>query len=119
VKRKGKKLEQLKAVWEEVVEDFTVIESHEKHYAIVDQYGNVLGYRHPIKKEFLETLINSTSKLPRKRVKAGVRGSYPTRHYTIWHDYALVPRESSEFKRDPPASREWCEENNNLFQLND
>src|SRR6266436_152181 len=37
VKRKGKKLEVLKAAQEGVVGDFTVIESHEKHHAIVDR----------------------------------------------------------------------------------
>jgi hypothetical protein len=116
-KRKGKKLEVLKAAKEGVVEDFTVIESSKNHHAIVDRYGEVLGYRYPIKRQLLETLIDSTSNLPRKRRKAGVRGSYPTRHYTVWRDYALVPRESSEFKRDLPDSREWCKENVKLFQF--
>ena len=89
-RRKRKKLEVLKAVQDGVIEDFTVIESHEKHHAIVDRYGQVLGYRYRIKEELLETLSNSTLKLPRKRVKAGIRGGYPTRHYTVWRDYAMV-----------------------------
>jgi hypothetical protein len=115
-KRKGKKLEVLKAAQEGVVKDFTVIQLNEKHHVIVDRYGQVLGYRYRINDKLLETLSKSTSKLPRKRVKAGVRGGYPTRHYTVWRDYALVPRESSEFKRDLPASRAWCNENANLFR---
>jgi hypothetical protein len=44
LKRKGKKLEVLKAVKEGVVENFKVIESSKNHHAIVDRYGEVLGY---------------------------------------------------------------------------
>jgi hypothetical protein len=100
-KRKGRKSKVLKAAKEGVVDNFTVIESHENHHAIVDKYGHVLGYRYRIKPELLETLRNSTSNLPRKRVKAGVQDNYC---YTVWRDYAKVPYESSEFKRDLPAS---------------
>ena len=71
-------MEVLKAVKEGVVENFKVIESSKNHHAIVDRYGEVLGYRYPIKPELLETLKNSTSNLPHKRRRAGVRGSYLT-----------------------------------------
>jgi hypothetical protein len=63
-KRKGKKLEVLKVAQEGVVKDFTVIQSNEKHHAIVDRYGQVLGYRYRINNKLLETLSKSTSKLP-------------------------------------------------------
>jgi hypothetical protein len=106
----------LKAAQDGVVEDFTVIESYKKHHAIVDMYSQVLGYHYRIKEELFETLSDSTSKLPRKRVKAGVRGDYPIRHYTVWRDYAIVPRESLEFKMQLPASRDWYNENANLFR---
>ena len=43
-KRKGKKLEVLKAVQEGVVEDFTIIQLNKKHHMIVDRYDQVLSY---------------------------------------------------------------------------
>jgi hypothetical protein len=90
-KRKGKKLEVLKAIQEGAVKDFTVIQSNEKHHAIVDRYSQVLSYRYRINNKLLETLSKSTLKLPQKGVKAGVRGGYPTCHYSVWCDYVLVP----------------------------
>jgi hypothetical protein len=92
-----------------------VIQSNEKHHAIVDRYGQVLDYQYRINDKLLEMLSKSTSKLSWKRVKAGIRGGYPTHHYTVWHDYALIPQESSKFKRDLPVSRTWCNKNANLF----
>jgi hypothetical protein len=77
-KRKGKKLDVIEAVKKGVVKNFKVIESDENHHVIIDKYGQVLGYRYHIKPELLDTLSNSTSILPRKRRKAGVRGNYPT-----------------------------------------
>jgi hypothetical protein len=91
IKRKGKKSNVLEAAKKGVVENFKVIESGENHHAIIDRYGQVLGYHYHIKPELLDTLSNSTSLLPRKRVRAGVRGNYLTRHYTVWRDYAKVP----------------------------
>ena len=115
-KRKGKKLEVLKATKKGVVDNFIVIETDENHHAIIDKYGHILSYQYHIKLELLETLKNSTSRLPRRQVKAGVRGTYPTWHYTVWRDHAIIPYQSSEFKRDLLASKEWCKQNENLFK---
>jgi len=71
-KRKGKKLEVLEAAKEGIVEDITMIESNKNHYAIINKYGEVLGYWYHIKLELLETLSNSTLILPHKKKKAGV-----------------------------------------------
>ena len=113
---KGNRKDVLAAAKEGDVNNFTVIQTHPDHHAIIDEQGEVLGYRYRIKSDFLKTLAESTSNLPSSKMKAGVRGKYPTRHYTVWRDYSMIPRESSEYIKDLPESKEWCEQNSNLFK---
>jgi len=40
-----------------------------------------------------------------------------TCHYAIWREYAQEPFLSSEYKKDLPASAEWCKENAGLFKF--
>src|SRR5580692_4099869 len=77
--------------WKEVVEGakeerdintFTVINFHENHHAIIDERGEILGYRYRIKLEHLETLEETIAAVPPAKVNAGNRGDYPTRHYS-------------------------------------
>ena len=65
------------------VNTFKVIKSHENHHAIIDQHGEILGYRFCIKPELLQTLDETTAALPSARVNARNRGDYPTRHYSV------------------------------------
>jgi hypothetical protein len=96
---------------------FTVVAVGEEHHAIVDERGVILGYRYRIPGDLLTTLTESSLKLPCTGVDAGVRGQFPTRHYTVWREYALEPFLSSEYQRDLPASAEWCKENAGLFKF--
>jgi uncharacterized protein YeaC (DUF1315 family) len=66
--------------WKDVVEAtqeegnvnmFTVIQSYENHHAIIDQHGEILGYRYRIKPELLKTLRETTAALPPAKVNAG------------------------------------------------
>jgi hypothetical protein len=53
--------------------------------------------------------------LPPAKVNAGNRGDYPTCHYSVWHDYKAIPYASAEYRRELPASKEWCDKNKKLF----
>ena len=110
--------------WKDVVEaaqeernvnTFIVIQSHENHHAMIDQHGEILGYRYRIKPELLKTLGETTAALPPAKVNAGNRGDYLTRHYSVWCDYKAIPYASSEYQRELPASKEWCDKNKKLF----
>ena len=114
--RKGVQKEVLEAAKQEDVDTFTVIKSHENHHAIIDERGEILGYRYRIKPQLLETLAETTSNLPHTGINAGNRGNYPTRHYAVWRDYSKKPFESSEYRKELPASKEWCEKNGKLFE---
>jgi len=98
------------------VNTFTVIKSHENHHAIIDQHGEILGYRFRIKPELLKTLDETTAALPSAKVNARNRGDYPTRHYSVWRDYSKTPYESAEYQKELPASKEWCDKNEKLFE---
>jgi hypothetical protein len=114
--RKGRQKEVLEAAKEGDINTFTVIKSHENHHAIIDERGVILGYRYRIHPEQLKTLEETTADLPHTGVNARNRGNYPTRHYTIWRDYSKVPFESAEYRKDLPASKEWCDKNGKLFE---
>jgi hypothetical protein len=69
--RVGKQNEVLEAAKEgRDVNTFTVIKSHENHHAIIDQHGEILGYRFRIKPELVNTLDETTAALPPARVNA-------------------------------------------------
>ena len=75
--RKGVQKEVLEAAKQEDIDDtFTVIKSHENHHAIIDERGEILGYRYRIKPQLLETLAETTSNLPHTGINAGNRGNY-------------------------------------------
>jgi hypothetical protein len=46
------------------VNTFTVIQSHENYHAIIDQHGEILGYRYHIKPKLLKTIRETTAALP-------------------------------------------------------
>ena len=94
---------------------FTVIISAAEHHSIVDDHGVILGYQCRIPQTLLATLSASSSQLPCTRVDAGICGQYPTHHYAVWKEYASKPHLSSEYKKDLPASANWCELNRALF----
>jgi hypothetical protein len=103
----GRRKDIMKAVQEERnVNMFTVIQSHENHYMIIDQYGEILGYRYHIKPKLLNTLRETTAALPLTKVNTGNQGDYPTCHYSVWHDYSAIPYVSAEYRRELPASKE-------------
>jgi hypothetical protein len=114
--RKGIREEVLEAAKQGDVETFTVIKSYENHHAIIDEQREILGYRYRIKPELLKTLEETTAALPHTEVNAGNRGNYPTRHYTVWRDYSKEPFESAEYRKQLPASKEWCDKNEKLFK---
>jgi hypothetical protein len=113
--RKGDQKDVLEAAKQGDINTFTVIKSYENHHAIIDERGEILGYRYRIKPDLLEKLAETTGDLPHKGVNAGIRGNYPTRHYAVWRDYAKVPYVTSEYRKELPASKEWCEKNGKLF----
>ena len=86
--RKGRQKDILEAAKQGDINTFTVIKSHENHHAIIDERGEILGYRYRIKPQLLETLAETTLNLPHTAVNTGNRGNYPTRHYTVWCDYS-------------------------------
>ena len=68
----GRRKDVVEAVQEERnVNTFTVIQSHENHHTIIDQHGEILGYRYCIKPELLKTLREITAALPPAKVNAG------------------------------------------------
>ena len=95
---------------------FTVINSDEKHHAIIDERGVILGYRYRVKPELLETLKETTADLPHMGVNTGKRENYPTHHYTVWHDYSKELYESADYQKELPASKEWYNKNSELFE---
>ena len=97
------------------VNTFTVIQSYENHNAIINQHGEILGYRYRIKPELLKTLRETTAALLPTKVNAGNREDYPTRHYSVWRDYKAIPYASAEYRRELPASKEWYDKNKKLF----
>ena len=106
----GRQKDIVEAVQEERnVNTFRVIQSYENHHAIIDQHGEILGYRYRIKPELLKTLGETTVALPPTKVNAGNRGDYPTCHYSVWRDYKAIPYVSAEYQRELPASKEWCD----------
>ena len=112
----GRRKDVVEAAQEERdVNTFTVIQSHENHHAIIDQHGEILGYWYHIKRELLKILRETTAALPPAKVNAGNRGDYPTRHYSVWHDYKAIPYASAEYRRELLASKEWCNKNKKLF----
>src|SRR5580692_9680138 len=114
--RKGDPKKVLEVAKQEDTDTFMVIRSHENHHAIIDECGEILGYRYRIKPELLETLKETTAVLPHTKVNAGNRGNYPTRHYTVWRDFAMEPYESAEYRKELLASKEWCDKNGKLFE---
>ena len=105
-----------KAKGERDVNTFKVIKSDENYHAIVIEHSEILGYQYRIKRNLIQTLEETTAALPPTRVNAGNRGDYPTCHYAVWRDYSKVPYETSEYQKDLPASREWCNRNEKLFE---
>src|SRR6266436_6181927 len=118
--RKGVQKEVLEAAKQEDINTFMVIKFYEGYHAIIDERGEILGYRCRIEPDLLKKLEETTSNLPHTKGNAGIRGNYPTRHYAVWRDYSKEPYESSEYRKELPASKKWYEENGRLFnQLSD
>ena len=115
--RKGRQKEVLEAVKQGDMNTFTVIKSYKNHHVIIDERGEILGYRYCIKPDLLRTLEETTEDLPRTGVNAGNRGNYPTRYYTVWRDYKMEPYESAEYRKELLASKEWCEKNGNCLSI--
>ena len=119
VQLKDEKRKHYKSVLENAtatnLDAFTLITSAAEHHSIIDDRGVILGYRCRIPQTLLATLSASSSQLPCTRVDAGIHGQYPTRHYAVWKEYASKPHLSSEYKKDLPASANWCELNRALF----
>jgi hypothetical protein len=58
----GRRKDVVEAAQEERnINTFMVIQSHENHYAIIDQHSEILGYRYRIKPELLKTLREMTA----------------------------------------------------------
>ena len=75
----GRQKEVVEGVKEERdINTFTVINSNDNHDAIIDERGEILGYRYRIKLEHLKTLEETTAALPPTKVNAGNQGDYPT-----------------------------------------
>ena len=83
---------------------------------IIDEEHDILGYQYYIILELLRTLEEMTTALPYMGINAGNQENYPTRHYTVWHDYKMESYKSAEYKKQLPASKEWCEKNGKLFE---
>ena len=88
------------------INTFTVINSNDNHHAIIDEHGEILGYRYRIKLEHLKMLEKTTAALPPAKVNTDNRGDYPTCHYSVWHDYSPIPYASADYRRELPASKE-------------
>jgi hypothetical protein len=114
--RKGTQKEVLEAAKEEDINTFMVIKSDEKHHAIINERGVILGHRYRVKPELLETLKETTVDLPHMGVNTSKRGNYLTCHYTVWHDYSKEPYKSADYQKELPASKEWCDKNSELFE---
>ena len=98
---------------------FTIIPSSDgpaTHHQILDSRGYVLGYRQPIPADLLQRLRDSTADLPHVRPTNTVRGQFTHRHYAVWRDYAAVPFQSSEYRRDGAQAVDWVEQNTPLFE---
>ena len=76
---------------------FMVINCYDNHHTIIDEYSEILGYRYHIKLEYLQMLKETTVALPPAKVNAGNRRDYPTCHYSVWHDYSVIPYVSAEY----------------------
>ncbi len=57
----GRRKDVVEAAQERDINTFTVINSHENHHAIIDERGEILGYRYRIKPEHLQTLEETTA----------------------------------------------------------
>ena len=95
---------------------FMVIPSTPQHHQIIDKHGIILGYRYPIPDVLVTALANSTFKLPCSKINAGIQGQYSTHHYAIWREYQPEPHLSNDYKKDLPASANWCKSNAELFK---
>jgi hypothetical protein len=82
---------------------------------IIDQHGEILGYQYHIKPELSNILRETTTALPPAKINASNQGDYPICHYSVWHDYSAIPYASAEYRRELPASKEWCDKNKKLF----
>jgi hypothetical protein len=98
------------------INTFMMIKSDENHHVIIDKYSVTLGYRYHIKPNLLKTLEEMTLDLPRIGVNAGKRGNYPTCHYTVWRNYSKKLYESADYRKELPASKEWCDKNSKIFE---
>ena len=114
--RKGTREKVLEVAKQGDINTFIVIKSHENHHAIIDEKHDILGYWYCIKPELLRMLEETTVALPRMGVNTSNQGNYLTCHYTVWRDYKMELYESSEYRKQLPASKEWCEKNGKLFE---
>ena len=114
--RQGRQKDILEAAKQGDINMFTVIKSYKDHHAIIDESSEILGYRFHIKPKLLRTLKETTADLPHMGVNAGNRGNYPTCHYTVWCDYSKELYESADYRKELPASKKWCDKNDELFE---
>ena len=120
VELKEQKVGRRKEVVEGVKEErdinmFMVINSYDNHHVIIDECSEILGYRYHIKLEYLQTLEETTEALSPTKVNTSNRGNYPMCHYSVWRDYNAIPYASADYRRELPASKEWCDKNKKLF----
>jgi len=104
--RKRRQKEVLEVTKQKDINMFMVIKSHENHHVIIDEYGEILGYRYHIKDDLLRILKEMTEDLPHMRVNTGNQENYPIHHYIVWYDYSIEPYESAEYRKKLPASKE-------------
>jgi hypothetical protein len=76
---------------------FTIIKSHENHYAIIDERSVTLGYRYCIKPELLKIFKETIVDLSDMGVITSKRGNYPMYHYTVRCNYSKDLYESTNY----------------------
>ena len=95
--------------------DIKTIPSSTQRHIVVDNTGRILAYKFQVPIAMIETVNNSATKLPHANIETHQRGEYERVHYALWADSSPTIRHSAEFVKDQPASEDFLQANQALF----
>jgi hypothetical protein len=91
------------------------IASSKTRHLVVDNAGRILAYKFRIPADMVQAINDSALKLPHANIESHQRGEYERVHYALWADSSPTIRHSAEFIKDLPASEEFLQANQALF----
>jgi len=95
---------------------YTTIPSTSDNHLVLNPKGRILAYKFRVPIDLIQTLAQSSERLPSHNIEEHQRGHYERLHYALWADSSKDIMISSEYRKQLPYSETFIEANSKLFR---